>query len=275
MYRLLLLSLLVIAACGAPETSSNEEAAEVGSTTRETTTPDKPPVTTEVEEVATGISYFYGQIGEFGPFVHLVLQQEEEFVSGRYFYAEHQQALELEGTIDESGSYTLDEFHDGEMTGRWKFIKDENGGLTGEWVSKPPSGRKLSLVANAVSAATHDLTQEMKFVSYAHRFETGMFNPSTQTEEVFEAESLLKIGFLGAQGFLFWYDVIGTNAHIGNLEGFAHMTSGSTAEFASDDGCILGFVFDGDKGTVTITEKDCEAFRGARAFFEGELQKEP
>lgn len=274
MNRLFFFFLLLIIACR-PATSPDEGAEEAPVTAAsEATSPEVPSVLPAEATETPQSRYFYGQIDEFGPFVHLELTETEGAVSGRYFYAKHQKMLTLEGHLDTSGNYTLDEFHDGAMTGRWKFILDDNDALVGEWVSLPAASKLLPLVASPVPPASREAQQAVEFASYAHRFETGMFNPTTQSNEVFEAVSLLKVGFLGAEGFLFWYDVIGVNGHTGNLEGFAYMTSADTAEFVEEEGCMLSFTFDWDKETVSITEKDCEAFRGARAFFQGELQKE-
>jgi len=78
--------------------------------------------------------YLFGKIGDFP--VAALLDREEGMVSGWYFYQSRAKLIRLEGKIDRSGAFRMDELIDGKKTGAFEGTVRE-GRWAGMWRKAP------------------------------------------------------------------------------------------------------------------------------------------
>jgi hypothetical protein len=87
-------------------------------------------------------TYFAGTLGD-GLRVLMVMSRHEDRVYGSYAYTHVGQPIEISGTMDDAGNFTLNETADGEKTGVFVGRYDRPAGLlTGQWMT-PDASRQL------------------------------------------------------------------------------------------------------------------------------------
>ena len=175
------------------------------------------------------------------------------------------------------------EKREGEITGYFDFTLTDNG-MTGTWRASPDAeGQPFDFRGLELSGDTYGKHASALSGFYCHTFESWVHvdgdDPNGPPKEhAFTAWDWLRMRHIGGDTLAFYLNVQGDNGHSGAIQGLAHMTSATTAEFTASRSLTdkppakLGFEFDGD--TITITElNDCSDFRGERAHFDGTLKR--
>ncbi len=259
---LLLLCLFALIACKTeikPEEKPEDDIAPIA----EESVP--PSSLEEPEEIIWGL--YEGKLGLYESQVVLALEIQGEAVSGNYFYAKHQKTLSLEGTYDpSSGMVKATESYKGKTTGYLEF-KLSHGEIEGRWMKQKDAQEKEDFTATLIDLSEEDYSAKHGRYKDVHKI--TLFSGEDDYEE--EVTDVLTISEVGGGFFSFYYSVIGANAHIGSVEGFAKR-KGDTGIFRDLESCELTFTFSGN--TVEVHETgDCQYYRGARAYFEGVLSK--
>ena len=209
---------------------------------------------------------YAGKLGLYGQEVAMELIITGNKVSGSYFYARHQKALQLDGTYNEaSQKLQVTESYKGKATGYMEFTLLK-GELNGFWMKKAGSTEKEDFQASLLPVDEKDY--RVVHSVYENKHEMSFYN--AEDSEVEMVSDVLKVSQLGKGLFTFYYSVVGGTGHLGSLDGLGETQNGkSTFEL---DECELQFVFNSTTAEVHETG-DCQAFRGARAYFEGSLNK--
>jgi len=219
-------------------------------------------------------SVYQGRIGTYEQQVVIEIGIVENEVTGRYFYARHQNFLSLEGTFDSlTKEFNLIETYRGKTTGQIRCIIDDKGNLDGTW-SKSEESEPEPFKATKLSSGDDDKDRlNVEFLKYDNRHEVQIYSGvSNESNREFVVDELM-ISKIDASHFSFHYSIIGGNRHTGSIDGIGSMSTADSAEFvAPQSGCILGFVFEGDSLSV-IEKEDCSYYRGMRAHFTNKLGK--
>lgn len=262
---ILFLAFLLAACSENPEndvSTSNDEASTEAS-------PDELEESPELEESAEERAWgvYAGKLGLYEQEVVMELIISGDKVSGSYFYAKHQKALQLDGTYDKaSQKFVVTESYKGKATGYMEFdlIKGE---LNGFWMKKAGSKEKEDFKATLLPVDE----KEFKVVHsvYESKHEMTIYN-ATEEAEVEMVTDILKVSQLGKGLFAFYYSVIGGTGHLGSLDGLGETRNGKST-FQMDE-CELQFDFS-SKNAEVHESGDCQYYRGARVYFEGSLKK--
>ncbi|GAB5417985.1 MAG: hypothetical protein Crog4KO_14380 [Crocinitomicaceae bacterium] len=212
--------------------------------------------------------YFAGTIGLYGEDVLMEINQEELELTGRYWYLKHGKQIALEGVASaKSGEWQLKEsvknVVTGNMTLQWK-----DGKLTGQWYA-PGRKSELQEVALEKVFTSENGPIQPNFETYKNTKTITIYNGETDEEQ--EASDDIRLVRIGDH-VLFQYFVIGTNAHVGHINGLAKMQGKNKAVFSGEEGCQLSLNFENNAVTI-LEDEDCSYYRGMRAYFEGTLKK--
>ncbi len=219
------------------------------------------------EETGT-YDYFAGTIGLYGEDVLMEVNQDERELTGRYWYLKHGKQIALEGTASaKSGEWQLTESVKNVVTGNMT-LQLNDAVLTGQWYA-PGRKSELQEVTMKKVFTSQNGPIEPAFETYENSKTITVYNGETDEEQ--EASDDIRLVRIG-EYVLFQYFVIGTNAHVGHINGLAKMQGNDKAVFSGEEGCQLSLNF--EKNAITILEdEDCSYYRGMRAYFEGTLKK--
>lgn len=209
---------------------------------------------------------YAGKLGLYGQEVVMELIISGNKVSGSYFYAKHQKALQLDGAYNEaSQKFQVTERYKGKTTGYMEFTLLK-GELIGYWMKKAGATEKEDFQASLLPVDEKDF--RVVHSVYENKHEMSIYN--AEDPEVEMVSDVLKVSQLGKGLFTFYYNVVGGTGHLGSLDGLGQTQNGKST-FKLDE-CELQFDFSSTRAEVHETG-DCQAFRGARVYFEGSLNK--
>lgn len=241
-------------------------------------------VDTEIADKNAGLTsedqlewHFYaGRMGPYEQKVILELGLFEEEVSGRYFYAKHQQFIAITGKYDSiQNQLSLTESYNGNITGYIEASVDAEGILTGSW-SKVRNGEKQPFMAKPLNLALDESEQmDVRFLRFEKEHTIEIFDGmDTSTEpDLDEVKDELALSRLDNKHFGFYYQVVGSNSNIGILDGVATVVDKNYAIYTNpNDGCLLSFRFFGDSIEIQ-EEENCSATRGLHSEFSNRLGK--
>jgi hypothetical protein len=137
MKSILLVSIIatLLLACGSKPSDTGPIAAAPAPVVQENVAPP--------ETLATQFfKKFTGTIGDMSIVMDLI--RDSDKLSGSYYYMKIGVPITLEGTINPDGTFELDEFGDGSITGKMSGTVVPNKGITGVW-KNPKKGNTLSL----------------------------------------------------------------------------------------------------------------------------------
>lgn len=215
-------------------------------------TPDAPALPEHHQAVADADYQVYsGEIDE-QVFVMKIWKRGNE-VTGHYYQAKSAKMMRLTGDHDpETGWITLRESYEGNTTGWWEFIANEDQ-ISGAW------SKSIDLLgAKAFSASSLGLDYDPDELMTESVSGTYVINDNT-----------LKIQYVGGDQFSFHYQVKGVYGYSGSVNGIANMWDDSFAVYKDGKSCTLSFEF--KDGKVIIDEETCKDYRGTLAYFSGEL----
>ncbi len=234
---------------------------------------DESSVVNEINEEYLWSAY-EGRIGTYEQQVVLEIGILNDEVTGRYFYARHQNFLALEGSYDSlKQEFNLIETFRGKITGYIRCWLDEEGNLDGSW-SKQEDGDSELFKAKRLTLGSGDQKRlDVDFLKYNHRHKIQIYSGMSNESDIEYVIDEMMISQLDETYFSFYYSIIGGNGHTGSIDGIGIMNTSDSADFiAPHSGCILGFVFEAD--SLFIYEKeDCSFYRGMRAHFTNKLGK--
>ncbi len=246
-------------------------------TEQETILPEESVNTTVAEERETAPdedetehiwALYSGKLGDYDQHMIMELVITGTEVSGSYFYTKHQKSLSLNGTYDPSTSKVkVTESYKGKNTGYIEFDL-MNGELSGHWMKKAGATETQPFKAKLTGLDEADFNPVHS--TYENPHQISMYNGDS--DEIEEVKDVLKISRIGGKYFSFYYSVIGSNAHLGNIEGLAEIDENGTGIFRDEYDCVLEFIL--SEKNVEISETgDCQPYRGYRAYFGGTLKK--
>lgn len=125
-----------------------------------------------------GAKIFRGEIG--GQSVQFTLKRDGKKLSGTYFYQKIKKDLRLDGTIDDAGNFTLNEFapngeKTGEFTGKWENPATEDGAsLAGNWIN--PKNKQESYFSAQEQFVEFTGNQKLTTKSFAEKNKARMFD---------------------------------------------------------------------------------------------------
>lgn len=218
-------------------------------------------------------SFYEGRMGNYEQQVVLEMGILGTEVTGRYFYARHQDFLALEGNYDSiTKIFYLTESYRGKITGYIRFTQNEEGNLEGSW-SKLEESQAEPFRATKLDLILDDVQLDVDFERYDFRHEVLIYSGVSNESEIKPVIDEIMISYLDSKHFSFHYSIIGGNGHLGSIDGVGIRTSADSAEYQSpSNGCILNFAFMND--SIAISEKeDCSSYRGMRAHFGNTLGK--
>lgn len=211
--------------------------------------------------------YYAGTIGLYGEDVLVEVCKEDLSISGGYWYLKHGKRIELSGSVaPKSSEWQLEESVKGVVTGNMTLQLSDDS-LVGQWYA-PGKRSELQPVVLRRVLDGNEGTFNPEFEEYERKKTITMYDGSEDREE--ETSDDLKLVRIG-EYVLFQYYVIGTNAHVGHINGLAKMTSDKKAVFKGEEACELTLSFGDDE--VNVMENDCSYYRGMRAYFDGTLKK--
>lgn len=255
-----LLLVIFLASC------SNEKAAPK----KEDKTPDKEirVEDTVIVEERKLWDYYVGTVGLYGEEVVMQIASDKDGITGGYWYLKHGKKLTLSGNAaPKSGDWSLEESYKGKTTGKFE-VRNTGNTLEGLWYAPNSNERQEVHLSRIIEETEEELDLNFEKYTYDHSIAIYYNGIDGETEDVTDEFRCVKIG----DGILFYFDVIGANAHTGSIGGWAKFSSDNVAKFQGEEGCVLTIEFKDDK-TVFIDEEDCNYYRGMRALFYGELKK--
>ncbi len=229
---------------------------------------DTPSQEENQEETPKAYDYYAGTIGLYGEDVLVEVNTDDNTITGRYWYLKHGRQIQLEGTTSAKGNEwqvkeTVKNVVTGEMT-----LELDGDNLSGQWYA-PGKESDLQEVSLTKVHHTENGKFEPNFETYSFTKTITIYNGETDEEE--EATDDIKLVRIGDY-VLFQYFVLGTNAHVGHINGLAKMASKNKAIYKGEEGCELSITFDGNE-VLVLEEEDCSYYRGMRAYFGGTLTK--
>jgi hypothetical protein len=233
---------------------------------------DESSAANEINEDAIW-SFYEGRMGTYEQQVVLELGILGTEITGRYFYARHQDFLALEGNFDSiTETYYLTESYRGKITGYIKFTANSEGNLEGSW-SKLEESDPEPFIATKLDLTVDDMQLNVDFERYDFRHEVLIYSGVSNESDVTPVVDEIMISHLDEKYFSFHYSIIGGNGHLGSIDGLGIRTSADSAEYRSPaNGCVLSFAFAND--SIVISEQeDCSFYRGMRAHFGNSLGK--
>lgn len=211
-----------------------------------------------------------GPMGDYGPMVAMYLNYDEESVTGRYFYVQHQKWIDLEGYFSEGYIY-LTEYSKGKITGEMELNFYSEYEVEGFWYKPGEYEDGFYFYLEYFSESEEDNSSYPIFESYSHDFEVEVYNGGDDYDYE-EATNEIKIAHINEDLFAFEYNVVGRNYHTGELGGIAYYESEGYYMYSDEEGCYLHFYFDGDQ--LEIDEEDCQEYRGMNAYFTSTLTQD-
>lgn len=218
-------------------------------------------------------SFYEGRMGNYEQQVVLEMGILGTEVTGRYFYARHQDFLALEGNYDSiTKTFKLTESYRGKITGYIRFTQTEKGNLEGSW-SKLEESQAEPFRATKLDLTLDDVQLDVDFERYDFRHEVLIYSGVSNESDIKPVIDEIMISHLDEKYFSFHYSVVGGNGHLGSMDGIGIRTSVDSAEYLAPlKGCVLNFAFMND--SIVISEKeDCSSYRGMRAHFGNTLGK--
>jgi len=262
-----IISLLIIAACSSdPKPTENKAQAPVTEETVDST--DSIPETPAID---TNWNFYAGTAGLYDSQIVMELAFIDSTVYGSYWYSKHKKRIRLTGVFDEKDQkYVMDESHKGKVTGRITFrIKDDE--LVGRWYAPKSTGEGESFYCEkVVSDSKNHLNPVFDEYKFDHKIE--VFNSELDEFDTEVASDHCMISKISNEKFMFVYDVIGHNYHVGYIEGIGTYLSSTTGQFTGEEGCTLKFNF-GDQEVEIDETESCDYYKGYRAYFGGTLVK--
>jgi hypothetical protein len=263
----LLLFTLIIASCQNDSVSS--EKGKKNTQNQDKTTSENAQTLSESELIIDTLeySYFAGAIGLFEQEVLLELHCNEKTIEGAYWYLKHGKRIELKGSRSaKSNEWQLTERVKGKTTGHMTLVL-KGDSLVGQWYA-PEKKSEIQHVSLKRVLDNHAGKYDFTIDRYEREKQITMYDGQEDREEtVTDAFRMIRI----EDALLFQYHVTGTNGHIGTIDGLAEFVSDNRAIFRGEYNCALTITFTKDQ--VTVIEDDCSYYRGARAYFDGALQK--
>mgnify|MGYP007077385884 CR=1 FL=1 len=276
----ILSSILVLASCTAPEKEETGQIMEYAGDEEDSTGIESVEEYDDEDEFETKYTQVIeANIGLYQELAIMVLKEQGENkdgtinITGYYFYVKHQKNLDLDGVKDPvSGKYVLTESYKGETTGYMEFIP----GVADESFWAPASDTEDEQALNAkklTGGDPYEMTMIINHNTYEYEHEIQMYNGEDWDNE--SVTDVLKVTWINEEYMAFDLNVIRNNAHLGSVNGVAKVT-GDKAEFNKDaesEWEICQLEFDITEKDITVIEKDCSAWHGANAYFDGTYTK--
>lgn len=265
-YTYALIALIILASC--QQKDGKNDVVEQETTSTESTQETQPKEIEETPAAPKSYDYYAGAIGLYGEDVLVEVNSEDNIITGRYWYLKHGREIQLEGTSSAKGDqWQIKETVKGVETGNMSLaVKGDE--ITGQWYAP---GRSSDLQEVNLKKVYHSEVGkiEPEFEQYEFTKTITVFN--TEENEEVDVTDELRLTRIG-EYILFQYEVTGTNAHSGHVNGLAKMDDSNKAMFTGEEGCKLSLSFKGNEVTVS-EEDDCFYYRGMRAYFDGILTR--
>lgn len=212
-------------------------------------------------------NYYAGTLGFYGDNVVLEIAVDSNKIVGGYWYLKHGKKLTLTGeTVPKSSEWKLTESYNNKITGAF-VLENKGDSLIGTWSA--PNSKEAQPVALRRVLKNKTEQVPLEFEKYIQKHTIVVYGmDEDMEEEVQDAFLCVRLG----NYLLFSYDVTGANAHMGFIDGLAQMKTENKAVFKGEMDCELTINFKGN--TVEIDENSCHYYRGARAYFSGQLTKQ-
>lgn len=220
-----------------------------------------------------------GKLGLYEMPFSMQLTVQGTNVNGSYFYHKYMKDLDLTGTYDPSTrKVVLTESYKGEPSGYFEGTL-KSSEFQGEWMASPEAEEKFPFTAEIFdnsNAVDHGNDKSLDG-NYFHRFVSFMVagvdeETGEVKEEEYDAENVLKLKHVANGYYAFFYSVMGANGHSGEAAGILESSAKDSLTFYGESDCILGFKFTGR--SVYVSEYDCFYYHGARAWMDGELNRD-
>jgi hypothetical protein len=200
-------------------------------------------------------------------------------ITGYYYYLKHGKYLDLEGYSESRtrGIY-LTESYKGEKTGYMEFAQDAH--------IQPWDGENYWAASKESTVHQEFYSQDILFQDpmegnlaltnehYYFDHEVMMFDAAE--EYTMEVTNELHVSRINEEYFAFTLYVVCTNGHQGGVDGLAKI-EGNKAYFdneSEDEWDVCKLTFDlSVPDEITVEEIECQAYHGARAYFDGTLYK--
>jgi len=261
-YYFLLLFGIFLASC------SEDTEAKADKETKQQEKPEAPEKADSVTaETPKSYDYYAGAIGLYGEDVLLEINTKDLTIEGNYWYLKHGKRIKLKGTMaPKSNEWQIDESVKGVVTGHMT-LRQKGDSLVGQWYAP---GKESTLQSVALKRVLKGKEEKLSpdFETYERTKTITVYDGTEDREE--ETTDDLRLVRVGDY-VLFQYFVIGTNAHVGHINGLAEKISDNRAVFKGENNCELTLTFSGNQ--VVVSENDCSYYRGMRAYFDGALQK--
>jgi len=200
-------------------------------------------------------------------------------IKGYYYYLKHGKYLDLEGYSESKtrGIY-LTESYKGKESGYMEFAQDahiqpwdgENYWATSKANTVHQEFYSEDILFQDPMEANIALTNEHYYFDH----EVMMFD--AQEEYTMAVTNELHVSRINEEYFAFKLYVVCTNGHQGGVDGLAKI-EGNKAYFdneSSDEWDVCKLTFDlSVADEITVEELECQAYHGARAYFDGTLYK--
>lgn len=263
-FSLLLFTGILFASCG--DQSSEEK---TSGTPNENPQQETDSDTSDVEPDKKW-NYYAGVVGLYSEDVVVELSVENNTISGGYWYLKHGKRLELNGEISpKQNEWKITESYNGKTTGSFQ-LEERNDSLIGIWYAPKAGSEPQKVALRKLVSETEDRI-DLDFETYQLKHDIDMYNWETEEFDTEEGTDEMRLVHIGDY-VLFSYDVIGSNAHMGFINGVAKMKkSGNEAVFTGESDCELTIRF--KDNAVIAEESDCQYYRGMRAYFGGQLER--
>ncbi|MFM7728170.1 MAG: hypothetical protein ACKO7B_15830, partial [Flavobacteriales bacterium] len=143
------LATILMISCGSASSNASESAGSGDNTTSLTAISDTLP--------ASFFKKFSGTIGDL-PIV-INLSRSNEKISGSYYYSKIGVPIALEGSIKKDGSFEINEYGNGNVTGTLEGIIPAKGGFSGTWKNANKS-KTLPLTLSEITEGFAQITFE-------------------------------------------------------------------------------------------------------------------
>ena len=220
------------------------------------------------------------KIGSYQEEALMVLKQQSKNsngkipITGYYFYVKNQKNLDLTGVFDPaSNTYFLTESYKGKNTGYMEFKLGD--GSKSFWSPESDRSDKQEMKAKHLTGGNpEEFTLELNGDKFVDEHEVPMYDMDT----IYYQEVTNKFAYtiVNDEFFVFDLSVVCTNGHSGSVSGIAQMR-GERAFFNIEDSdewtkCSLEFDLSVEN-KVSVIEKSCPGYHGARAYFDWEFSK--
>lgn len=196
-------------------------------------------------------------------------------ISGYYYYLKHSKNIDLNGYSEpRDRKIYLTESYKGEETGYMEFVQDDVEGISFWAPGKDSDDHQAFYSEDVLFADPYEFNIALTNEQYIYEHEVIMFDgPEDYT---MEAKNEMFISRINDEFLAFDLSVVCTNGHVGAVNGLAAIEGNQS--FYKDkvddefEKCILTFDL-AKENEITVIEEDCNAFHGARAYFDCTLEK--